>query len=117
MKDATNINPSRRESLARSFPLNPPHPSQSTSQNVFWNEFEDQILANAKEARIAVGQLAKLDVKFDSPFKESRPPPSTRQILGKSISGDKLNRCDDSSLMRGVKLQIQENVADWIDFK
>ena len=64
MKDATNINPSRRESLARSFPLNPPHPSQSTSQNVFWNEFEDQMLANAKEARIAVSQSAKLDVKF-----------------------------------------------------
>ena len=75
------------------------------------------MLANAKEARIAVGQLTKLDVKFDSPFKESRPPPSPRQILGKSISGDKLNRCDDSSLMRGAKLQIQENVADWIDFK
>ena len=103
MKDATNINPSRRESLARSFPLNPPHPSQSTSQNVFWNEFEDQMLANAKEARIAV---TKLDVKFDSPFKESRLPPSPRQILAKSISGDKLNRCDDSSLMREVKLQI-----------
>ena len=92
MKDATNINPSRRELLAR---RNPPPSSQSRSQNVFWNEFEDQMLANAKEARIAV---TKLDVKFDSPFKESRPPPSTRQILGKSISGDKLNRCDDSSL-------------------